>query len=240
MNLIKVKGIVIKEISFKENDKIITLLTDNLGKISCIARGAKKTNSMLLACSQFLVYSEFVLFKGKSFYYINSATIIDTFYNLRIDFDKLQIAFELSKLVISVTDENVDTSTCLKLFLNTMFVIQNEIKNLKLVVATFKIKLFSILGFRPMINSCSSFSKNISEIEDKYIYYDFVSNVFICDSCSSKFDKNRLIKIKKSTLIAIKYVIYSDIKKVFSFELKDISDFSVFGQVYAETMLNGI
>ena len=64
MNLIKVKGIVIKEISFKENDKIITLLTDNLGKISCIARGAKKTNSTLLACSQFLVYSEFVLFKG--------------------------------------------------------------------------------------------------------------------------------------------------------------------------------
>ena len=45
MKLIKVKGIVIKEVPYKDNDKIITILTDTLGKISCLAKGAKKTNS---------------------------------------------------------------------------------------------------------------------------------------------------------------------------------------------------
>ena len=88
MKLLKVKGVVIKEIAYKDNDKIITLLTDELGKISCMAKGAKKTNSALLASCQLFVYSEFILYKGSTFYHINSAESIDTFYALRIDLDK--------------------------------------------------------------------------------------------------------------------------------------------------------
>ena len=79
MKLFKVKGIVIKEIQYKDNDKIITLLTDEFGKISCLAKGAKKNNSPLLAACQLFVYSEFVLYKGTSFYHINSAETIDFF-----------------------------------------------------------------------------------------------------------------------------------------------------------------
>ena len=66
MKLFKVKGIVIKEIQYKDNDKIITLLTDEFGKISCLAKGAKKNNSPLLAACQLFVYSEFV--KGVDLY----------------------------------------------------------------------------------------------------------------------------------------------------------------------------
>ena len=128
MNLIKVKGIVIRETQYKDNDKIITILTDNLGKVSCIAKGAKKTNSPILANAQYLVYNEFVLYKSKNFYYINSATVIDTFYNLRVDLDKLETCFELTRLLNKVTDENEDTSYVLKLFLNTLFIL-NKLNN---------------------------------------------------------------------------------------------------------------
>ena len=58
MKLTKIKGIVIKETSYKDNDKIITILSDTLGTVSVLAKGAKKTNRPSLASSQFLVYSE--------------------------------------------------------------------------------------------------------------------------------------------------------------------------------------
>ena len=103
MKLIKVKGIVIREITYKDNDKIITILTDGLGKVSAIAKGAKKTNSPYLASSQFLVYSEFVLYQNTGYYYLNSAESINTFYNLRIDLDKLQLVFDMTKLINIVT-----------------------------------------------------------------------------------------------------------------------------------------
>ena len=102
MKLIKTTGIVIKEIDFKDNDKIITILTKDLGKISAMVKGAKRTNSPYLASSQYLVYSEFVLFQGKTFYHVNSTTVIDTFYDLRVDYDKLNYAFDMTKLLFTV------------------------------------------------------------------------------------------------------------------------------------------
>lgn len=241
MNLIKVKGIVIKEVQFKENDKIITILTDTLGKVSCIAKGAKKVNSPILANTQYLVYNEFVLYKSRNFYYINSATVVDTFYNLRIDLDKLEIAFELTRLLQKVTDENEDTSNILKLFLNTLYVLNNLKRDKDLIVSVFKIKLFCLLGFMPHINKCSSCTKVFDNVDvQTEIYYDYVSNVFLCSDCASSRDKRRLIKINKVTLIAIEYIMKSDIKKVFNFELKDIALLRLFADVYSDTMIGGL
>lgn len=241
MNLIKVKGIVIREVQYKDNDKIITILTDTLGKISCIARGAKKTNSPILANSQYLVYNEFVLYKNKNFYYINSASIVDTFYNLRVNLDKLEIVFELTKILQRVTDENEDTTDILKLFLNTLYILNKLDKNNDLIVATFKIKLFCLLGFMPRIEKCAQCGQAFGNIDVKdRVYYDYVSNIFCCGECIKSKDKRRYIEINRITLIAIEYIMKSDIKKVFSFELKDISGIKLFSQVYSDAMLGGI
>lgn len=234
VNLIKVKGVVIKEVTYKENDKIITLLTDDLGKISCIARGAKRTNSPILANSQYLVYSEFVLYRSKNFYYINSAEVINTFYNLRIDFDKLTYIFELTRLLNSVTDENEDTSNILKLFLNTLFAIDKYTTDINVLNAVFKIKLFQLLGFAPRVQDCINCKTNL---ENNEIFYDYVSNSFYCGNCVG-IDKRRYIKLSKATLIAIRYVLAADLKKIFAFELKDTKDFKLFGQVYSDAMTN--
>ena len=199
MNLQKVKGIVIKEIPYKDNDKIITILTDKLGKISCLAKGAKKTNSPILSNCQYLVYSEFVLYKGTNFYHVNSASVISLFYNFRVDFDKLQIAFELTKLLQNVTDENEDTSHILKLFLNTIYAIENLDKDPLFITSVFKIKLFCLLGFAPRIDKCSicfSELKNMDEFSSKGVYYDYVTNNFCCYNCIKSLDKKRYIKVR--------------------------------------------
>lgn len=236
VNLIKSRGIIIKETTYKENDKIVTILTDNLGKISCIARGAKKTNSPILASSQYLVYSEFVLYKSKNFYYINSAEVINTFYNLRIDIDKLTPIFDMTRILNSVTDENQDTEFILKLFLNTIYVIDKYNKDIGFLISVFKIKLFQILGFAPRVINCSNCR---NDLENAGIYYDYVSNTFLCDKCTFD-DKRRYIKLSKTTLRAIRYVLAAEIKKIFSFELKDDTEFKLFGQVFSDAMTSNI
>lgn len=241
MKLIKVKGIVIREIPYKDNDKIITILTDSLGKISCLAKGAKKTNSPLLASSQFLVYSEFVLYKGSKFYHVNSASMINMFYELRVDFDKLELAFALAKLVSNVTDEFQDTKDILVLFLNTIYLLQEGSKDKRLVMTVYKIKLFCLLGFTPRIDNCSSCNNSFFKGDiHKEIYYDYVSNIFCCEECVKGKDKKRYIKISESTVVAIRYVAYTSMKKIFSFNIQDIDNFYLFGQVFTDAMTNGI
>lgn len=240
MKLTKIKGIVIKETSYKDNDKIITILSDELGRVSVIAKGAKKTNSPYLASSQYLVYSEFVLYKSTNYYYINSSEVINMFYSLRVDFEKLQIAFELTKLVYSVTDENQDTSQVLKLLLNTLYVIDKMNKDEKLVSAIFKIKLLDILGFTPRLDVCNNCRKKLYEDPEEKIFYDYINNAFFCRECVLNSSKKQYIEISVPTLIAINYVVRSDVKKIFSFELKEKYDFELFGQVFTEAISNSI
>ncbi|MDO4282584.1 MAG: DNA repair protein RecO [Clostridia bacterium] len=240
MKLTKIKGIVIKETSYKDNDKIITILSDELGKVSVIAKGAKKTNSPNLASSQYLVYSEFILYKSTNYYYINSSEVINMFYNLRVDFEKLQVAFELTKLIYSVTDENQDTSQILKLFLNTLYVIDKLNKDEKVVTAVFKIKLFDILGFAPRLDICNHCRKKLYENTEEKVFYDYINNTFFCRECVLNSQKKQCIEISVPTLIAINYVVRADIKKVFSFELKEKYDFELFGQVFTESISNSI
>lgn len=149
MKLFKTKGIVIKETNYSDNDKILTVLTEDLGKISCMAKGARKTNNHLLASSQFLVYSEFVLYKGSNFYHINSAEVINTFYNLKTDYDKLEDAFFFSKILFTLTYENEENDGILSLFLNTLYILENKAFDLKLLKAIFQLKLLSLLGMAP-------------------------------------------------------------------------------------------
>jgi DNA repair protein RecO len=157
-----------------------------------------------------------------------------------VDFDKLSLVFPLTKSILTLTDENVDTSNILKLFLNTLYVIENIDKNNILVVNIFKIKLLCLLGYAPQIINCNRCGLNFKEAASD-VYYDYVNNSFVCTECSN-LDKKRYIKLSFACLVAIKYIIYSDTNKVFSLSLKDdyIKGFNNFGQAFSDCITHGI
>ncbi len=227
MKLLKVKGVVIKETAYKDNDKIITLLTDELGKISCMAKGAKKTNSALLAPCQLLVYSEFVLYKGTTFYHINSAESIETFYDFRIDLDKYEKACEVTKILNNLVYENIEANGILSLFLNTLYVIAKKDLDFNYVKSVFKLKMLALLGYSPSITKCSNCNSSMIEKEDKGYYYSFNTNSVLCGNCYTKLSKENedklksgwYVKLGQATFYAIFYILASDSKKVFSFKI---------------------
>ena len=63
MGLIKTKGIVIGVANSADNDKVLTILTPDLGKISVFCKGAKKTKGALLNSTEYLAFSEFIFNK---------------------------------------------------------------------------------------------------------------------------------------------------------------------------------
>ena len=156
MGTIKTKGIIIQENNMGDFDKMLTMLTPENGKISCVAKGARRSKSALLAGTQFLCFGEYLLYQGTNTYHINSCETIEVFYNLRIDLDKLNCAVEMSKLVYSVTNENENSFEILQLLLNSLYTLSETDKNMDLILAIFKLRLASIIGFRPDIRGCKA------------------------------------------------------------------------------------
>ena len=214
MKNIKVNGIVIAENNMGDFDKMLTILTPNLGKIGCSAKGSRRPKSLLLSGTQFLCFGEYMLFKGSDHYTMNSCETIEMFYNIRTDLDKLTYASYITKIINDVTTENQNSFNTLKLFLNTLYMISETDKDLDFITAVFKLRMLKILGFAPNIRECTC-----CKTKENLTHFSIIDNGFKCSSCSKQDTGS--ISMSDPTRNAIMYIMSADPKKIFSFELSE-------------------
>lgn len=224
---IKLNGIIIAENNMGDYDKMLTMLTPNFGKISCVAKGARRSQSALLAGTQLFCFGEYLMYKGTNTYHINSCETIEIFYNLRTDLDKLKYAIHINKIIQDITDENENCYRILQLFLNTLYTISETDKDKNFILSIFKLRLLCILGFTPRILKCI----NCKE-ENNLKKFSIRDNGFKCETCGRQ-DKSS-IDMSESTKNAIKYVVTVPPKKLFSFNLKDesLKEFELITKIY--------
>ena len=227
MATVKVKGIILSENNMGDYDKMLTILTPNFGKISCSAKGARRPKSALLAGTQLFCFGEFLLYQGTSTYHINSCEIIEMFYKIRTDLDKLKYAIHINKIVQDVTDENENCYQILQLYLNTLYMLSETQKDKELIVSIFKLRLLSILGFMPRVMACVTCRE-----KEQLSYFSIRDNGFKCELCSRQ-DKSSLY-MSESTKNAIKYTVSAPAKKLFSFDLKNeaLEEFKLITRIY--------
>lgn len=193
-------------------DKMVTMLTPGYGKIGCVAKGARKPKSLLMASTQFLCFGEYLLYKGAETYHINSAETIEIFYPIRTDLDKLKYASHITKIILDVTTENENSYKILQLFLNTLYMIAETNLDLDFLISVFQLRLVSILGFTPNIRECI-----LCHQQEDIAYFSLKQNGFLCKNCG-KLDTS-CIQISPTTADAIRYIIMAPPKKIFSFEV---------------------
>ena len=224
---VKINGLVLAENNMGDFDKMLTLLTPNYGKISCVAKGARRPKSAPLAGTQMFCFGEYLVYKGTQTYHINSVEPIEVFYNLRTDLDKLKYAVHINKIVQDVTHENQNCYKILQLVLNTLYTISETDKNLDMVLGVFKLRLLCILGFTPKVMECT----NCKE-EENLIYFSIKDNGLKCKTCGKQ--DTSTIEISESTLNAIKYTVTAPPKKLYSFNLKDeaLEEFKLVSKLY--------
>lgn len=229
--LIKTKGIVLSEANYSETDKILTILTYDLGKISCIAKGARRNQSRFLASSQIFAFSDLILFKGGGeLYHINSAELIDSFYSLRYNLDKLDVAMECIKFVKDNTYENQNSFNILKLIINTLYIITASEKDLRQIKNVFYIKFLSILGYAPNVKQCG-----ICGAKQELTAFSVKRKTVLCGECRGKED----IDINVGVRLALEYIIHSKLKDIFSFEVNEevLKELELIRKIYVEAAL---
>ncbi|MEN8906625.1 MAG: DNA repair protein RecO [Clostridiales bacterium] len=214
MKFEKLKGIVIKETNTNEADKILTLLTDIKGKVAVFAKGARRPRSSLGLSSQLLCYSEFVLFKGRDFYYLSSAELIKHFYFIRKDIIKVTYCAHVLEICRDGTQENQYSEDILRLLLNTLYIIENpNKKSYDLIISIFEFKFISLMGFTPNVYQCNNCGKsNIDRL-----YFDVRHNNLVCKNCSISIKNNIIISLP--TLKSMIYILEAPIQSIFKVNL---------------------
>ena len=86
-------AINLKSYSISESDKIIVMYSKEKGIIKGVAKGIKKTTSKLGGRMDLLVANKMMLNRGKTLDTRCQAEALNTFFNLRNDFDIAVFAF---------------------------------------------------------------------------------------------------------------------------------------------------
>jgi DNA repair protein RecO (recombination protein O) len=214
MGYIKTKGIILREVNTGEADKIVTVFSRNQGKLTGSAKGARRPKNKLAAGTQFLCYSDFVLFKGKDMYSISSCDIIEPFYEIRNDIFKLTYTAHMVDLISDVIQENQPSSRVLQLFLNTLHLLSKTDKQPELLIRIFEIRFLTILGYAPYVKDCAECGS--CDPESRH-YFSFKKCGVICEECKIK-DPNAM-DISNGTVNALRHIVYAKLENLFSFEL---------------------
>lgn len=149
---IKTEGIVLKETPLGENGKLLVFFTKEYGKISVAAKGVKKPGSSLVQLSQLFAYSRLELYKGNSsLYTLTGGTLIEPFFGLSEDFERISAAGKMSIVLLKVIQEDLPDEETLRLFLNSLYFISSGKRKPEFIKSIFMLKMMQYQGILPEV-----------------------------------------------------------------------------------------
>ena len=154
MQLVKVRGLVLREYEAGESDKRLLIFCKEHGRLMAYARGARKPTSKFMAAAQVFTYGDFVLAKGRGFYSLTQAEIIENFYPLRQDYDRLISAYKIVEVCEKTLWDNIESDELLKLTLKSLSVLAKGEVPPGQVNGVFLTRFFDVSGFRPQMDAC--------------------------------------------------------------------------------------
>ncbi len=214
-------GLVIRETEISENDKLLTFLTPDLGKISVMGKGVKNIRSHRFAETQLFCYDEITLSRRGDYYYLGEACLIDNFFAIRSDIEKFALAQYFADLLCEVATENEDQSELLSLALNTFHILLSD-KPSALVKSVFEIRTLCIIGLTPDLTVCEECGKNEGDF-----YFDVIGGTLKCSDCLfngggiDNYSAHAYTYIEPYILRALRYIISADKKRIFAFSGED-------------------
>ncbi len=149
----QVEGLVIRNAAVGERDRVVTLFTQNEGKLSFIARGARRPGSSLGPSVQMLTRGRFQCVRRRGLDLITQAVTIDSYRRLKDDLWCMSCGLYLAELVDASTVEGASNRALYDLLLETLNV-TNRGACSDMVLRFFELHLLQHVGFCPSLHRC--------------------------------------------------------------------------------------
>ncbi len=239
--LAQFKGLVLSELPWGENDKLLTVLTAEVGKVAVLLKGGFSLKNKSSAACMPLCYTEFVTADRGGRPWVREATEIESFSHLRCDLELTSTALYMCDVANEVCVENNGEAEMLQLMLNTLYALDRGLKERRLIKAAFELRCAAASGFSPDLVRCESCKSEESDI----MYLDVMDGVVHCSECRRKRNLERareghaamLFGLNKPLLDAMRYVCYSGAKRYLAFEIPE-SEKGIFCEYCEKYLIN--
>lgn len=144
--LLSLNGLIIKEEKYKEYDKLLTILTKELGKKKVYAFGVRKQSSKNIGKSRLFTFLRFDLREVNDRCQLESCEIIKSFDELSNDYETLCHASYFLELADYFSLENVEANDICNLLFYTFKTLNDKKIPYELIRRIFELKILQYEG----------------------------------------------------------------------------------------------
>lgn len=202
-NLIKTRALIINAIKWKDSSRIVTLFTENRGKIKVIAHGAAREKSPFRGKLETLNLVESILSfrESRSLQVLTELTVLSDFRILKSDFSKMACAFAVIEVIDHVFHEE-ETDSVFFDFLAVLLGNLEKTGQPKWIWWFFLLKIASYLGFKPDLDACAFCGQKPVQ----KVYFAIGKGVVYCSECLSGDEPVRVLDTEEyGTLLRIQH-----------------------------------
>ncbi len=185
---IKTNALMLRAVDYNENDKILTLLSAEYGKISAGIKGVKKPNAKLKFAAQPFCFAEYILARRGDKYTVINCSECESFYDLRTDVNKFYAA---SAVIEAANVLSYEGDGCAELFsacvrtLSDMCAGDERLPLIKFL--TFALRSS---GYGIALDNCAECGAPLIEAEK--LRFDMNAGAFTCYGCGNGAGASRV------------------------------------------------
>lgn len=153
--LYRVQAVVLKRMDYGEADRILTLYTQQQGKVRAIAKGSRRTTSRSGGHLELFALVDLQLARGRELDVVSQAETAESFRRVREDLELTSHAYYLAELVDLLTEDRMENSAVFAALLDSLAALEAG-ADVRLVVVAFQLRLLDALGYRPELTECVS------------------------------------------------------------------------------------
>lgn len=198
MTTINCRALVIHLNDYGEADKIIHLLTPDHGRITCIAKGAKRSKKRFINKLEYCSHLAIEAAPGtrSTLLRLDQAELINPFIGIRENFQAYTAAMLLCESVRYLTRDH-DPDEKLFILLLWSFIALEEGHPTLAVIIIFQMKMFEILGYRPQLDACINCGESTEGLSMSY--FSPAHCGLLCNQCRTGTGL-RLISLSINTI----------------------------------------
>ena len=199
------KALVLREVKYKEADRILTLFSSDNGKITAKARGALRKGSRTAAATQQLCWSDMTLFFNKGKWTVNEASVIEPFDGIKEDIASFALGSYFAECVEALSVEDQKEPELLS-------PLSRALHDPRKIKAAFELRLMSLSGYHPSVERCAA----CGEEHPQEPVFDLLDGRLFCRKCCTR---GSAVSLDSESLEAMRFVLSAPPKQIFSFEL---------------------
>lgn len=208
----QLEGIVIRTKPYGESHKLVTLFTREAGKMTCMARGAKKPVSRLAAVTQPFTHGSFSIYKGRGMGTIQQGDPLESLRHIREDIMSTAYASYITELIDRLTEQDDPQPAIYDMLFQGLHAIE-EGYDPEAITLFVEWKMLPYAGLTPTLHQCG----NCGATEGEFAF-SFQELGFLCHRC---FHIDRyIIRLSPALVKLIRTFYFVPIERVGSLKLK--------------------